>query len=162
MNMAVGRLSLDEMEYLLKRAREQNEEYGVTGDLLQIDDHFMQYLEGPKDNLGIIYMSIQEDDQHTELILRSREAIENRQFGDWATAYKTIYFGGYVGSPSERKLIEMLLEFPKVKPTSARKVLHNFWCLSGPQRSLQLDRQTAAFSPTAPAFTDWRLKLAQR
>ena len=127
---AVRPLSLEEIGYILQRARERNKEYGITGVLLYISDNFMQYIEGPKDNLDIIYKIIQADDQHTGLVLLSREDIENRQFGDWAMAYKTIDVEGYVGSPSERKLIDMLLEFPKVKPSPARIVLNSFWELS--------------------------------
>ena len=134
---AVRPLSLEEIGYLLQRARERNKEYGITGVLLYIGDNFMQYIEGHKDNLDIIYKIIQEDDQHTGLVLVSREAIQDREFGDWAMAYKTIDVEGYVGSPSERKLIEMLLEFPKVEPTSTRKVLHSFWDVSGSLKSLQ-------------------------
>ena len=128
---AVKPLSLEEISYLLKRARERNKEYGVTGALLYIGGNFMQYIEGPKDNLDIIYKIIQEDGQHTGLILVSREAIESRQFGDWSMAYQTLDVEGYVGSPSERKLIEMILELPNDNPSAARTVLHSFWDRSG-------------------------------
>ena len=129
---AVRLLTLEEIGYLLKRARERNKEYGITGVLLYVGDNFMQYIEGPKDNLDIIYKIIREDDQHAGLSLLSREAIDSRQFGDWSMAYQTVDVEGYAGSPGERKLIEMLLEFPQVKPGSARKVLHSFWDLSRP------------------------------
>lgn len=128
---AVRLLNLEEIEYLLKRARERNKEYGITGVLLYVGGNFMQYIEGPKDNLDIIYKIIQEDDQHTGLILVSREAIESRQFGDWSMAYQTKDVEGYVGSPSERKLIEMILELPNDNPSSARIVLLGFWDRSG-------------------------------
>jgi len=124
---AVRLLSLEEISYLLKRARERNKEYGITGVLLYIGGNFMQYIEGPKDNLDIIYKIIREDDQHTGIILVSREAIADRQFGDWSMAYQTKDVEGYVGSPSERKLIEMILELPKDNPSTARIVLHSFW-----------------------------------
>jgi hypothetical protein len=75
---AVRLLSLDEISDLLKRARERNKEYGITGVLLYIGGNFMQYIEGPKDNLDVIYKIIREDEQHTGLIMVSREAIENR------------------------------------------------------------------------------------
>ena len=128
---AVRQLNLEEISYLLKRARERNKEYGITGVLLYISNNFMQYIEGPKDNLDIIYKIIREDDQHTGLILVDREAIESRQFGDWSMAYQTKDVEGYVGSPSERKLIEMLLELPNDNPSTARIVLHSFWDRSG-------------------------------
>ncbi|MDH3378223.1 MAG: BLUF domain-containing protein [Gammaproteobacteria bacterium] len=120
-------LNLEEIGYLLKRARERNKEYGLTGVLLYDGGNFMQYLEGPKDNLDVIYKIIQEDKQHTGIILVYREAIEDRQFGDWSMAYQTKDVEGYVGSPSERQLIEMILELPDDNASIARIVLHGFW-----------------------------------
>jgi len=128
---AVRLLSLDEIGYLLKRARERNKEYGITGVLLYIGGNFMQYLEGPKDNLDLIYKIIQEDDQHTGVLLVSREAIEERQFSDWSMGFQTKEVEGYVGSPSERQLIEMILELPNDNPSPARIVLHGFWDRGG-------------------------------
>ena len=128
---AVRLLSLKKITYLLKRARERNKEYGITGVLLYIGGNFMQYIEGPKDNLDIIYKIIRKDEQHTGLILVSREAIEGRQFGDWSMAYQTKDVEGYVGSPSERRLIEMIIELPNDNPSAARIALHGFWDRSG-------------------------------
>ncbi len=124
---ALRLLSHEEIDYLLRRARERNKEYGVTGILLYIGGNFMQYIEGPRENLDIIYKIIQEDELHSGIILVSREAIESRQFGDWAMAYQTRDVEGYVGSPGERKLIEMILEMPGDNPSTAQIVLHSFW-----------------------------------
>ncbi len=128
---AVRLLNLGEIEYLLKRARERNKEYGITGVLLYIGGNFMQYLEGPKDNLDIIYKIIGKDNQHTGLILVSRETIESRQFADWSMAYQTKNAEGYVDSTGNGKLIEMILEIPNDNPSTARIVLHSFWDRSG-------------------------------
>jgi hypothetical protein len=128
---AVRLLSLEEITHLLKRARERNKKYGIIGVLLYIGGNLMQYIEGPKDNLDIIYKIIREDEQHTGLILVSRETIESRQFGDWSMGYQTKDVEGYVGSPSERQLIEMILELPNNNSSAARVVLHGFWDRSG-------------------------------
>jgi len=120
-----------EIEYLLKRARERNKEYDIAGVLLYIGGNFMQYIEGPKDNLDIIYKIIREDEQHTGIILVSREAIKSRQFGDWSMAYQTGDIDGYVGSPIEKKLIDKSLELPDDNPSTARIVLHSFWNRGG-------------------------------
>ncbi len=124
---AVRLLKHEEIDYLLRRARERNKEYDVTGILLYIGGNFMQYIEGPRDSLDAIYKIIQEDELHKGLILVSREAIDSRQFGDWAMAYQTRDVEGYVGSPGERKLIEMILEMPEDNPSTAQIVLHSFW-----------------------------------
>ena len=123
-------LNYEETMYLLKRARERNKEYGITGVLLYIDGNFMQYIEGPKDNLDIIYKIICDDKQHTGIILVSQETIEDRQFGDWAMAFQTKDFEGVVGSPGERTLIDMVLNLPGTNPSEARILLHSFWCRS--------------------------------
>jgi len=130
---AVRLLSLDEIRSLLKRARERNMEYGITGVLLHTNGNFMQYLEGPKDNLDIIYRIIREDARHTGFIFISRETIESRQFGDWSMGFLTKNVEGYVNSPSERRLIEMILELPNENPSAARIALHGFWERSGSQ-----------------------------
>lgn len=128
---AVRLLSFDEIGHLLKRARERNKEYGITGVLLYIGGNFMQYLEGPKDSLDAIYKIVQKDKQHTGIILVSREAIEDRQFADWSMGFQTKEVEGYVCSPRERQLIEMILEPPEDNPSTARIVLHSFWGRSG-------------------------------
>jgi len=128
---AVKLLSPEEIEYLLTRARDRNEEYGITGVLLYIGGNFMQYIEGLADNLEVIYKIIREDKQHTGIILVTREAIEEREFGDWSMAYHTKDVQGYVGSTNERVLLEKNLELPVTNPSTARIVLHSFWNRSG-------------------------------
>ena len=117
--------------YLLKRARERNKEYGITGVLLYTGGNFMQYLEGPKEGLDVIYKIIQEDNQYTGIILVSRETIEERQFGDWSMGFQTKEIEGYVGPPGEKQLPEMILDLPNDNPSTARIVLHSFWERSG-------------------------------
>ena len=124
---AVRLLSLEEISHLLARARERNEEYGVTGILMYIGGNFMQYMEGPKNSLDIIYDIVQKDPLHTGLILVSREMIAGRQFGDWSMAFQTKEFEGYVGAPSERKLIDHILRLSADNPSSAQIVLRSFW-----------------------------------
>ena len=128
---AVRLLSPDEIGDLLKRARARNKEYDITGVLLHNNGNFVQYIEGPKDNLDIIYKIIQEDARHTGLILISREAIQSRQFGDWPLGFLTKNGEGYVDSPSEKQLIEKILELPGDNPSTAQIVLKGFWERSG-------------------------------
>jgi hypothetical protein len=82
-------LSPEEIEYLLTRGRERNEEYSITGVQLYIGGNFMQYIEGTAGNLDVIYKIIREDKQYSGIILVTRETIEEREFGDWSMAYDT-------------------------------------------------------------------------
>ena len=103
---AVKLLTPEEIEYLLTRARERNKKYDITGILLYIGGNFMQYIEGPSDNLEVIFKIIREDKQHSGIILVTREAIEEREFGDWSMAYDTRDIQDYVGAPGDKVLLE--------------------------------------------------------
>jgi hypothetical protein len=61
---AVDQLSDDNINYLLAKARERNLEHNITCLLLLIGGNFMQYIEGPADELELIYKIIQEDPMH--------------------------------------------------------------------------------------------------
>lgn len=128
---AVRLLSPEEIEYLLRRARERNLEYGITGVLLYIGGNFMQYIEGPRDNLDIIYKIIREDEQHSGIILVSREAVDSRHFGEWSMAFQTKDVKGFVGPPDEKKIIEAKLAQDDENPSTARIVLNSFWNRKG-------------------------------
>ena len=120
-------LNFDDIENLLKPARLRNQEYGITGVLLYIGGNFMQYLEGPANSLDVIYRIIEEDDHHNGIIQISREAIEERQFSDWSMAFQTRNTEGFVGAPSDRKLIDMIMNAPAEEPNTAQIVLRGFW-----------------------------------
>jgi len=128
---AVRLLSPKEIEYLLRRARERNLEYGITGVLLYIGGNFMQYIEGRRDNLDIIYKIIREDEQHRGIILVSREAVDSRQFGEWSMAFQTKDVEGFVGPSDEKKIIEAKLSQDDENPSTARIVLNSFWNRKG-------------------------------
>ena len=124
---AVTLLDLDEIRSLVQRARERNQEHDITGVLLYNNGNFMQYLEGPKDSLNIIYRDIQEDARHTGLILIAREAIESRLFADWSLGFLSQYAELDLESPDEIKSIIKQLEHPGPDPSTAQIVLNRFW-----------------------------------
>jgi hypothetical protein len=128
---AVKLLTPEEIEHLLTRARERNLEYDITGILLYIGGNFMQYIEGPSDNLEVIFKIIREDKQHSGIILVTRETIKEREFGDWSMAYDTRDIQDYVGAPGDKVLLERNLERPATNPSAARILLHGFWNRSG-------------------------------
>lgn len=87
----------------------------------------MQYLEGSKDNLDLIYKIIQDDQQHRDLILLMRESLENRQFGDWLMGFQTRDFEDFVSPFSDSRLLEKILSPPKNGYSNARIALRDFW-----------------------------------
>ncbi|MFT7556700.1 MAG: hypothetical protein ACI9LO_003030 [Planctomycetota bacterium] len=79
-----------DIEYLLKKARERNLEYNITGLLLLCHGCFMQYIEGEKTALNEIYKIILEDKTHRHIIECLNEEIDKREFSEWSMAYSKV------------------------------------------------------------------------
>lgn len=80
---AVEQMSEPELEALLSSARAFNVTALVTGVLLQNEDHFFQYFEGPAAGLEAVYDRIKSSHWHTGIIELLRAPIEERAFPDW-------------------------------------------------------------------------------
>ena len=124
---AVTKLTPDQVEYLLMRARNRNAQYGVTGVLLYIGGNFMQYIEGPSTELAVIYDIIKNDPGHTGLIELMHCDIEQRDFCDWAMAYCTKERNVSVSQYNNKSILEDKLGFSTSDQTSSRTLLRNFW-----------------------------------
>lgn len=84
---ATREITDDEIIILLTRARMKNARFGITGMLLFENGSFFQVLEGPAENVDVIYQEIAQDDRHTSIVTIIREPIFKRTFGDWTMGY---------------------------------------------------------------------------
>ncbi len=83
-------LKEDDIEKLLFQIREKNKRLAITGLLLLIQGKFIQYIEGPEDEIEKVYKKIKTDPRHNQLILLDSGEVNTRQFKDWSMAYKKI------------------------------------------------------------------------
>lgn len=79
-----------DLQTLVSAARMRNADLGITGHLLMIDGHFMQYLEGPRSHVELVYASIRQDRRHDAMIELVRERIEQRAYSDWTLAFEHV------------------------------------------------------------------------
>jgi hypothetical protein len=87
---ARGRFGPQELTELLKRARDNNAQRGLTGMLLYDDGSFLQVLEGERDPVLEVYTRILKDPRHDSITkLLEREADE-RTFGDWQMGFVAV------------------------------------------------------------------------
>jgi len=86
---AARKLSAADVSYMVERARTRNVEYGITGYLLFFDEKFMQYVEGPRAHLELIYHHIRRDSSHHNITELMREQIGRRVFDQWTMAFDT-------------------------------------------------------------------------
>ncbi len=80
---ATKSMSTEELRELLVQARERNAAEEVTGLLVHDRDRFIQWLEGPRDNVERIWSSIQKDERHQEVERIYVPRLKQRMFEDW-------------------------------------------------------------------------------
>jgi hypothetical protein len=77
---------------ILASARRNNARHGVTGALLFSDGCFAQVLEGLREDVELVFETIQCDPRHSDVTIMHLHEVEERSFGDWSMA-----FGGIDG-----------------------------------------------------------------
>lgn len=80
-------LRADQIQKLLSAARRRNESLGITGVLLYFDEKFMQYIEGPRSKLELVYRIIRKDPLHHGLIKVMKRQVSHRVFPEWQMAF---------------------------------------------------------------------------
>ena len=78
------------IEDFLFQVREKNKNLTITGILLLIQGKFVQYIEGPAEEIDKVYDSIRKDSRHTDLVLLDSGHLKKRQFKNWSMAYKEV------------------------------------------------------------------------
>lgn len=71
---------------LLNQARRNNLALRITGGLALLDGVYLQYLEGPADQVWLLFDKIQRDTRHWDVRVLERRAIPRRMFTDWSMA----------------------------------------------------------------------------
>lgn len=124
---AVGQPTVDELTYLLKRARARNGHFGVTGLLLYNDLNFMQYIEGPSEPLARIYSIICDDPLHQNVTELWREAVSARMFPGWQMAFRSAAEPVEPPAPGVEDLL--VRPWPPSSHPAAKPhgLLRNFW-----------------------------------
>ena len=72
-----------ELAVLVSDAAERNRRRRVTGGLLHEDGEFLQYLEGPPDNIGSLFDALSRDPRHSDIKVLAVGSADTRAFADW-------------------------------------------------------------------------------
>jgi hypothetical protein len=84
---ATAKCSSLQVGSILEAAFRNNAELDVTGALFFGNNYFLQFLEGPRDNVNLIYHKIALDDRHTRLQLLEFKEVSSRYFEEWSMKY---------------------------------------------------------------------------
>lgn len=72
------------LDGILMDARRANARDGITGALICRADIYLQWLEGPEDEVRRAIQRITRDDRHIEVTVHVAENVSERMFPDWA------------------------------------------------------------------------------
>ena len=121
-------LSTEDLSNLLKKARQRNAEYSLTGMLLYKDQSFIQLLEGGKVSLDLIYDAIKKDQRHTRVKTIIERETDTRTFKNWSMGFANldtdspINIEGFTDFFSDSESITNLID----KPSDALELLKYF------------------------------------
>ena len=113
-------LSPQDIDQIVETSQANNPDRNVTGMLMASGDLFYQLLEGPKDQIDILYARIYEDPRHEQIVLLESEVGNfERICPDWAMQKIDLS----LKSSAETAPISALLEMICVQRQMANKAL---------------------------------------
>ncbi|WGK65097.1 BLUF domain-containing protein [Croceiramulus getboli] len=83
-------LSEEAIENMLQTCRRNNTASGITGILVYINGTFTQYIEGPEEKIDTLFEKIKRDRRHTQVIELFSGHSDERFYGNWSMAYKSL------------------------------------------------------------------------
>jgi hypothetical protein len=69
---------------ILVMSKRENAQRGITGALICRPDRYLQYLEGPTNQIDANYHKIRQDDRHIDIQLLAEGTRSTRLFSEWA------------------------------------------------------------------------------
>ncbi|MBS1527217.1 MAG: BLUF domain-containing protein [Bacteroidetes bacterium] len=73
-----------DIEQLLLTSRRNNALFGITGMLICLPELFMQFIEGPKENILQLFDNIEKDNRHYNVTVLKEGPLYERHFAGWS------------------------------------------------------------------------------
>lgn len=83
-------MSADALGRLLDTSRRNNRRDGITGVLLYLDGNFLQYIEGPRPAMDVLFAHIRRDSRHRRILVLEEGARERRVFSAWSMGFQEV------------------------------------------------------------------------
>ncbi len=90
LSSAIRSMSQDDLEDILRTARENNARLGITGMLLYGNKTFIQILEGEESVVNELVKSIKRDPRHTNFQIVKKKTIDRHEYADWSMGFKRV------------------------------------------------------------------------
>ena len=76
-----------QIENILQVSSKHNVQLGITGVLFFGNGYFLQFLEGRRDNINVLYRRLLQDDRHANLQILDFQQVDGRYFEAWSMKY---------------------------------------------------------------------------
>ena len=84
---ASANLSLTDIKAILTTARENNQHQDICGMLCYDNQYFLQALEGDREVVSELFVTIAEDPRHDDVVIVSYDYIDEATFNSWQMGY---------------------------------------------------------------------------
>lgn len=127
-SIQVAHMTRADVALMLRESQMRNVNRRITGLLLRIDNHFLQYLEGPQAALDHVQTRLRDDARHRELLTFFHEPASKRLFEDWSMAFSDLSGPSLRQGPTNG-LLQQVLHDPVPLPGqgSVDDAFHRFW-----------------------------------
>ncbi len=121
-------LSEEKLLEILEASRRNNQKQDITGLLLYKDGNFMQFLEGPKENVCTLVEKIEQDPRHRGVIKLLQQEQPEREFSDWAMGFRRLGSEDLPEVPGYSDFLDLPLTSDQFvqRPSQSLKLLLNF------------------------------------
>lgn len=90
-SVSTDKILSEQVDNILQRSQKNNSKNEITGVLICNGGHYMQCLEGTKDNVINLFEKIKKDKRHSDVKTLFEGHTAERVFGDWSMTYKDIH-----------------------------------------------------------------------
>ncbi len=90
LSSATRAMSQEDLEDILRTARDNNARLGVTGMLLYGNKTFIQILEGEEGVVNDLVKTIKRDPRHTNFQIVKKKPIDQHEYADWSMGFKRV------------------------------------------------------------------------
>lgn len=84
------RFSDADLHALLTSSRQYNSQHAISGMLLYAGGNFIQYIEGPEEEVQGLFVRIARDPRHRSLLPLTHGVSEGRLFPDWSMGFRPL------------------------------------------------------------------------
>lgn len=107
LSRANSEFSQSDIDDLVDKANLKNKALGISGILIYRDGYFVQFIEGPIDNISQLYSSIQSDPRHEIFsLIYQREGNFPKFFEDWQMKHISEKFMGIENTKAIKEFID--------------------------------------------------------